>query len=81
MEKENKTYDTTEAIKAQTQYCDERLVPLFIPSNGWCDTCGRNIFEPYTYRGREDRTFGITVEEAATRHITGCPHCGKTFVD
>ena len=51
------------------------------PSNGWCYSCGRNIYEPYTYRGREDHTYGITVEEAGSRHITSCPHCNATFCD
>ena len=84
---ETHTYDTTKAIKAQKRYCDERLVPLFIPSNGWCGYCGRNIFEPYRVRGFDkngghpERIFGITVEEAGNRHITGCPHCGITFGD
>ena len=64
-----KTYDATKAIKAQEAYCDEHEIPLFAPRNGWCTSCGRNIFEPYTYRGREDQTHGITVEEAGSRHI------------
>ena len=74
-----KTYDATKAIKAQEAYCDEHEIPLFAPRNGWCTSCGRNIYEPYTYRGHEDQTYGITVEEAGSRHITSCPHCNATF--
>ena len=74
-----KTYDATKAIKAQEVYCDEHKIPQFAPRNGWCSSCGRNIYEPYTYRGHEDQTYGITVEEAGSRHITSCPHCNATF--
>ena len=76
-----KTYDVIRAADAQARYCEEHEIPLFAPTNGWCHECGRNIYEPYTYRGQEDRTIGISVEEAGSRHITGCPHCNHTFVD
>lgn len=76
-----KTYDAVEAARAQERYCNEHEIPVFTPRNGWCYRCGRNIYEPYTYRGREDSTIGITVEEAGSRHITGCPHCNATFAD
>ena len=76
-----KTYDAALAAKEQERYCDAHEIPIFAPYTGWCTSCGRNIYEPYTYRGREDRTLGITVEEAGTRHITCCPHCGATFCD
>lgn len=75
------TYDPTEAVKAQEAYCDEHEFPIFAPSNGWCVNCGRNIFEAYTYRGCEDQTTGISVQEAKTRLITCCPHCNTTFCD
>lgn len=76
-----RTYDTTRAIKAQEAYCDKRGLPLFAPRNGWCNRCGHNIFEPYTYRREPMHTIGITVEEAGMRHITSCPHCNKSFCD
>jgi len=76
------TYDPIEAAKAQERYCNEHEIPVFAPRNGWCASCGRNIYEPYTYRGREDHTyFGISVEEAGSRLITGCPHCNFSFVE
>jgi len=76
-----KTYDAIAAAKAQEEYCNAHEHPMFAPSNGWCSSCGRNIYEPYTYRGREDHTYGITVEEAGSRLITSCPHCNRTFCD
>ena len=76
------TYDPIEAAKAQERYCNEHEIPVFAPRNGWCHSCGRNIYEPYTYRGREDNTYyGISVEEAGSRLITGCPHCNHSFVE
>jgi len=76
-----RTYDTTKAIKAQEAYCNEHEIPMFAPRNGWCTRCGRNIFEPYTYRREPLQTCGITVEDAGIRHITSCPHCNATFCD
>lgn len=75
------TWDTTEAIKAQIAFCERNEIPMYAPSNGICPACGRDIYDPHTYRGREEHTYGISVEEAASRLITGCPHCNATFCD
>ena len=75
------TYDPIEAAKAQEVYCDEHEIPQFAPRNGWCSSCGRNIYEPYTYRREPIVTSGITVEEAGSHLITSCPHCNATFCD
>ncbi|MBE5807740.1 MAG: hypothetical protein E7317_05305 [Clostridiales bacterium] len=71
----------TEAAAAQKRYCEENEIPQFAPANGWCSACGRNIYEPYTYRGREEDTRGISVDAAGKRLITSCPHCNTTFCD
>lgn len=76
-----KTYNAIQAANAQAKYCEDHELPMFAPANGWCGHCGRNIFEPYTYRREPIVTMGITVEEAGSRHITGCPLCGHTFCD
>ena len=77
-----KTYNAVEAAKAQERYCNEHEISVFSPTNGWCSSCGRNIFEPYTVQhGSETIQLGITVEEAGKRLITGCPHCNHTFCD
>ena len=52
----NQTFDPTEAAKAQDSYCTQHEVPMFAPSDGICYHCGRNIYDPITYRGREDHT-------------------------
>jgi len=76
-----KTYNPIEAAEAQKHYCDRQEVPLYAPANGWCSRCGRNIYEPYTYRGKEEQTYGISVDEAGSRLITSCPHCNYSFVE
>jgi len=79
------TYDPIKAAKAQEEYCNAHKAPIFAPSNGWCVNCGKNIYEPYKVRSfkskgdQPDRIFGISVEEAGSRLITGCPHCNRTF--
>lgn len=73
-------FDAIEAAAAQKRYCDEHEVPQFAPSNGWCNACGRNIYEPYTYRST-GHTYGISVEEAGKRLITCCPHCNASYTD
>ena len=77
----DKTFNTIEAIKMQEAYCAKHGFPMYVPANGWCRDCGRNIFEPYTYRREPIKTTGISVEEAGSRLISGCPHCNRTFVD
>lgn len=76
-----KTFEVIQAAKAHEAYCNAHEVPMFAPSNGWCNACGRNIYEPYTFRGREDHTYGICVEEAGKRLISSCPHCNHSFVE
>lgn len=75
------TYDIEQAAQAQADYCERHGVPMFAPMNGYCDHCCRNIYEAHTYRREPVRTYGISVEEAGKRLITGCPHCGHTFCD
>lgn len=66
-----KIFDTKESIKAQRDYCNRRKVPHFAPLDGICYSCGANIYSPR----------GISVEEAGSRLISGCPFCGRTYVD
>ena len=74
-------FDPTEAAKAQEAYCDRNEVPMYAPANGICYRCGRNIYDPITYRGHENKTYGISVEVASRSLITSCPHCNYSFVD
>ena len=72
---ERSGYDRRAAILAQDAYCMARGLPRFAPSDGVCWYCGDQIYTPSRRGG------GITVEEAGSRIITGCPHCHKTFCD
>ena len=60
---------TQEKIEAQAAYWHKRQAPHFAPSNGICWRCGKQIYDL------------ITVEEAATTLITGCPQCHRSYCD
>lgn len=58
-----------ERIEAQRQFCKERGWPMFAPQDGFCWSCGRQIFtEKNDHRARND-------------HITGCPECSRSYCD
>ena len=60
------------AIAAQEEYCKTHQRPMFAPMDGMCYHCCRDI---YAY------PYGITIQSAGSRLITGCPYCNATFVD
>lgn len=73
-----KTYDRRKAAEAQARYCEEHGYHDFTFEYGFCPFCGMNIYDhkPSRWGGT-----GISVEEAGSRLITGCPHCNHTYVD
>lgn len=63
------------AIAAQKQYCEENHDPHFAPEDGFCWSCGHQIYAPANgYQGR-------SLERASTELITGCPHCSRSYCD
>jgi hypothetical protein len=72
-------YNTIEAVKAQHAYCDEIEAPYFAPSDGRCYHCGANIYR--APNPEHNITPGISVKEASTRLVTGCPFCHYSFVE
>ena len=66
------TYDSIKARQAQKKYCEEHNLPHFAPESGVCWRCGNNIY--YGQRG-------ISVEEAGSTLITGCPHCHWSYCE
>lgn len=64
-------FETGKAISAQYEYCQKNNRPLFAPTNGYCPNCHNPIY----IMG------GISVEEAESTHITGCPYCHVSFVE
>ncbi len=68
---------------AQLEYCEHMDLPFFAPEDGFCPRCGNNIYDARTHlTDKYDPEFaGISVEEAGSRLITGCPHCSHSFCD
>lgn len=73
------TFDNKKAAAAQREYCEKQECPMFAPSDGLCYRCGRNIYLPTN--GSNGAVFGITVENASSTLVTGCPHCNFSFVE
>lgn len=69
------TYDTPEAIQAQRAYCDSHDLPHFAPEDGRCPNCFRDIYRPSPV------VTAYSVQTAGARHITGCPHCNRSFCE
>lgn len=70
-------YNIDDAIMAQRTYCREKTYMSFVPGNGICRECKQNIYAAVEHE--DDETTGISVWEAASKHITRCPHCGFDF--
>lgn len=64
------------ADEAQYIYCRESGYLRVAPHRGFCRNCKQNI---YTLVERDGVKTGHSVWEAASRHITVCPHCGFDF--
>jgi hypothetical protein len=58
-----------EKIDAQTKFVKEKGYPYFAPQNGHCWNCRGQIYN------------SITLEEASTTLITGCPNCCRSYCD
>lgn len=50
----------------QERYCHTRGIPCFTATI-YCPFCARNVYAK------------VTLEHAATQHITKCPHCDRSF--
>ncbi|MEK3995665.1 hypothetical protein MKY29_12990 [Psychrobacillus sp. FSL K6-2365] len=81
-------YNIAESVKAQSEYCKTNGAPHFAPRGGSCWKCNKNIYEPierkfkdYLSGEEKTRTTGITVEEAGSQLVTGCPHCNRSYCD
>ena len=66
-------------IEAQKNYCKENGVPHFAPQDGFCYSCGKQIYADCEKNGFIDH--GETLEYAKSRLITGCPHCNRSYCD
>ena len=57
------------AIAAQKQYCRDNKAPHFAPEDGFCWSCGKQIYTR------------IDEKQASKDLITGCPHCSRSYCD
>lgn len=57
-----------EAIASQKTFCEENKIPMFAPQDGFCFSCGQQI---YTRKANQ----------ASKEHITGCPYCHRSYCD
>ena len=78
MADQKRTYNVGRACAAQAKYLRDTNTPDFPPANGRCWRCGNNIYEQIDHGTHKT---GISVEEASSRLITGCPHCHRSYVD
>lgn len=66
---------TKNCIEAQWDYVIRHHAMFFIPDDGICFFCKKNIFHP-------DGCYeGISLKKASNELITGCPHCFRTYCD
>ena len=59
-----------EFVENQRSFCDKRDIPVFMPTRGYCYSCGRDIIDYYIKAGLKGD------EEV----VTGCPYCYYSFV-
>ncbi|MEJ7737422.1 MAG: hypothetical protein WKF97_08350 [Chitinophagaceae bacterium] len=74
----SETFDVLKAAEAQAELCKQTREPHFAPYQGVCYGCKRNIYEQVD---RGSYQTGISVVSAGISHITGCPHCQKSYCD
>jgi predicted kinase len=54
----------------QMNLCKTLRVPCFVPRGGLCIRCKKNVYAHETVKANYSK-----------EHITGCPHCGHSFVE
>lgn len=66
------------AIASQKQYCKDNNDPHFAPEDGFCYSCGQQIYADIS------NVFGTSwgyADRASKELITGCPHCHRSYID
>lgn len=58
------------AASVQSTYCSMHGLLLLAPKNGRCRSCGQQIYDSPAMQYKAGNT-----------HITGCPHCDRTYCD
>ncbi|NDK08264.1 hypothetical protein EOM39_03365 [Candidatus Gracilibacteria bacterium] len=73
-----KIFDVKLSIDNQSELCKLLGYQNFTPNDGVCYRCGFNIFEEI--QNGNFKT-GIDVHRASSEHVTGCPHCCRSYCD
>ncbi|HPS93894.1 MAG TPA: hypothetical protein PK600_05475 [Deltaproteobacteria bacterium] len=60
-----------EFIANQKKYCEENCAPFFMPSNGRCYRCNRDIIPALIKAGKD----------GSKELVTGCPLCFRSYCD
>lgn len=71
VEKHEYEVEETQSNKAAAQrhYCETKGLMQFGPYDGYCYRCGKDVYA------------NMSVAEAGSTQVTGCPHCFRSFVD
>ena len=67
---EDKEVTKEEFLKNQREYCDRAGAPFFMPEDGACFSCRRQIIPALIKKGKN-----------GTQLITGCPLCCRSYCD
>lgn len=59
-----------EFLRNQEKYCQEKKAPFFMPSDGICYSCRRDIIPRLIEKGEDGNNL-----------ITGCPLCHRSYCD
>lgn len=62
------------------KFCIENELPIFVPLDGFCFSCGKNIFD-YHINDFTNEENGYSVDYAKENFITSCPYCRRSFCD
>jgi glutaredoxin len=83
MNEVTKTFNHNKAVEAQKKYCESgENRPHFAPGSGVCWNCRQDIYaEKGSSDWRKALVPGISVEEAGSTLITGCPFCNRSYCD
>ena len=71
------TYNISEAIEAQEQFCDKNEYPYFAPDNGICWDCHQNIYSENGRTRYGKKTHGISRKSTGSRFSLYCQISGK----
>ena len=66
------------AIAAQKKYCEDNHDPLFAPDDGFCTSCGQQIYADVPDSWGTSHGYARRADKEL---ITGCPHCHRSYID